>query len=236
MQFYEEFQEEIEVFIEALKYLRNQMLSPARTGNLAWRLNEDLILITPTGVKKSTLSPHDLLFINNQGEVLSGQGLPTSELPLYRVLFNNRSDIFSIIHTHSPYCSAMAISKGTNWLMKPLFAAVIKEIGPVPVVPYGEPRTEELARKLEPYAMKYNHFILEHHGLITMSRSDIMDAMMSLELLESTAKSIFFALQTDGIKELSRDDVERLEKTMLIQGKELMGAPGVNKSLSELYF
>jgi L-fuculose-phosphate aldolase len=236
MELHERFREEVEVFVEALKSLKEHMLAPAKTGNMAWRLAEDLILITPTGVKKSTLAPQDLLFIDRTGEVIAGEGSPTGELPLYKMLFNSRPDIGSIIHCHSPYCCAVAISKGTNWLMKPLFAAVVKEIGPVPVVPYAEPRTEELARNLEPFTKKYNHFILEHHGLVTMSRHDIMDALMALELLEATAKSIFFALQSEGIKELSRIDVERLEKAMFRQGMDLVGAPGVNKSLAELYF
>jgi ribulose-5-phosphate 4-epimerase/fuculose-1-phosphate aldolase len=130
----------------------------------------------------------------------------------------------------------MAISKGPNWLMRPLFPETTTEIGPVPVVPYAEPLTEELGEKFEPFLPKYNSFIMENHGLVTMSRGDIEWTLLNIEVLESTALSIIYALQAGGVKELDREAVRRLGNVMTARNLPLYGAPGVNKTLEDMYF
>jgi ribulose-5-phosphate 4-epimerase/fuculose-1-phosphate aldolase len=110
------------------------------------------------------------------------------------------------------------------------------EIGPVPVVPYGEPLTEKLANNFEPFLTKYDSFIMENHGLVTMTRSGIKQTLQSVELLEMSAMSAVQALQVGDIKELDRAAVRDLSNTMRTRNLPLFGAPGVNKSLEELYF
>ena len=51
-----------------------------------------------------------------------------------------------------------------------------------------------------------------------------------------TAKSIILALQVGEIQELDRQAVRDLSNTMITRNLPLMGAPGVNHSLEELYF
>ena len=77
---------------------------------------------------------------------------------------------------------------------------------------------------------------MESHGLVTMSRSDIAGTLMLVELLEMSAKSILLALHVGEIKELERQSVCDLGNTMRTRSLLLFGAPGVNKSLEELYF
>jgi L-fuculose-phosphate aldolase len=106
----------------------------------------------------------------------------------------------------------------------------------VPVVPYGEPLTEELAQSFAPFLGKYNSFIMENHGLVTMSRGDIRWTVMNVELLEVSAQSVILALQAGGIKELDREAVVSLGNVMRTRDLPLFGAPGVNESLEGLYF
>jgi ribulose-5-phosphate 4-epimerase/fuculose-1-phosphate aldolase len=106
----------------------------------------------------------------------------------------------------------------------------------VPLVPYAEPITEKLAQQFEPFLPRYDSFIMENHGLVTMSRSGITETLMLVELLEMSAKSILLALQIGEIKELSREAVCDLGNTMRTRSLPLFGAPGANKSLEELYF
>ena len=155
---------------------------------------------------------------------------------MYLKFFNLRKDIVSVVHCHAPNVGAFAISKGTNWLMRPIYPETTIEVGPVPLVPYAEPITEQLAEKFEPFLPKYNSFIMESHGLVTMSRSDITETLMLVELLEMSAKSILLALQNGEIKELDQQAVCDLDNTMRTRSLPLFGAPGVNKSLEDLYF
>ena len=129
-----------------------------------------------------------------------------------------------------------AISKGKNWLMRPFYPETVTEVGPVPVVPYAEPLTEKLARSFEPFLAKYDTFIMQNHGLVSMTRSGIKETLMNVELLEMSASSIMMALQAGEIHELEREHVRDLSNTMRTRDLPLFGAPGVNKTLEDLYF
>jgi len=205
-------------------------------GNLAWKLEEDLLLTTPTKMNKGIIHQEDLVFIDMEGKVIEGIRWPTGETPMYLKFFQMRKDIVSVIHSHPPAVGSFAISKGKNWLMRPIYPETIIEVGPVPVVPYGEPMTEKLASNFEPFLPRYDSFIMQNHGLVTMTREGIKETLLKLELLEMSAQSILLALQAGEINELDREAVRNLSNTMRTRDLPLFGAPGVNKSLEDLYF
>jgi len=236
MKLLEKYAAQAEQFVNVCHKLAHNFFVTSSGGNLAWRLEDNLLLITPTKLYKGNICPEDLVFIDLGGRVVEGQRRPTGETPIYLRFFNMRKDIVSVIHCHAPSVSALAISKGKNWLMRPIYPETAIEVGPVPLVPYAEPLTEKLADNFEPYLHKYNSFIMENHGLVTMTSSAITETLMLVELLEMSAKSILLALQAGDIKELDRQAVRDLSNTMQTRSLPLFGAPGVNKSLEELYF
>jgi L-fuculose-phosphate aldolase len=205
-------------------------------GNLAWKLKKDLILITPTRLNKGDIRAKDLVFIDTKGKKVWGKRSPTGETPMYLNFFRERADINAVIHCHTPYTNAFAITKGQNWLMRPIFPETALEVGPVPVVPYGEPLTQTLADKFLPFVNKYNAFLMENHGLVVMSSEGIPRTMQLIEALETSSISILSALPNGGLKEISREDVRDLDKTIKTRNLPLIGAPGVNSSLLELYY
>ncbi len=227
---------QLEMFTRVCHRLAHNMYVTGYGGNLAWKLEDNLILITPTQMNKGAIQPEDLVFIDLAGRVLDGIRRPTGECPMYLKFFNDRPDIVSVIHCHPPVLCGMAISKGENWLMRPLFPETTTEIGPVPVVPYAEPLTQQLADNFSPYLQKYNSFIMENHGLVTMSRGDIEWTVLNVEVLESTAQSVIYALQAGGVKELGFDAVKKLGNVMRARNLPLFGAPGANQTLEGMYF
>jgi L-fuculose-phosphate aldolase len=236
MRLIDKYETQVKEFVKVCHKLAQNLYVTSSGGNLAWKLEDNLLLITPTQVYKGDIGPEDLVFIDLEGRTIEGQRAPTGETPMYLKFFNLRKDIVSVVHCHAPSVCALAISKGKNWLMRPIYPETTIEVGPVPLVPYAEPITEQLAEKFEPFLPKYNSFIMESHGLVTMSRSDITETLMLVELLEMSAKSILLALQIGEIKELDLQAVTDLGNTMRTRSLPLFGAPGVNKSLEDLYF
>jgi L-fuculose-phosphate aldolase len=231
------YESEVEQFVAVCHRLAKNMYVTGYGGNLAWKLEDDLLLITPTQLNKGDIQRQDVVFINLAGDKIEGTRRSTGETPMYLKFFNERSDIVSVLHCHPPSVCAMAIMDGPNWLMRPLYPETTTEIGPVPVVPYGEPLTEKLAQNFAPFLPKYNSFIMENHGLVTMSRGDIKWTLLNVEVLEATAQMVLLALQSgQGIKELDRQQVIDLGNVMTSRDLPLFGAPGVNKTLVELYF
>ncbi len=232
----EKYRNEVEQFVSVCGKLSANMYVTGHGGNMAWKLEDNVILITPTQLNKGEITPADVVFINMEGEVLEGTRKSTGETPMYINFFRERPDIVSVIHCHPPKTGVFAITKGKNWLMRPVFPETTTEVGPVPVVPYGEPLTQRLADNFLPYLQKYDAFLMENHGLVIMTPGDVQWTMMMTELLEMTSESILAALATGDIKEISKEDVDNLDNVCKTRGLPLFGAPGVNDSLVSLYF
>ncbi len=224
MKLLDKYADQVGAFVEVCGRLARNRYVTSQGGNLAWRLESNLALITPTQVNKGDLRADDVVFINLAGEVVEGRHRPTGETPMYLTFLKKRPDIASVIHCHPPSVCAMAIVDGKNWLMRPLYPETTFEVGPVPIVPYGEPLTEQLARNFEPFLPRYNSFLMENHGLVSMSRGDIQWTMGHIELLEVSARSIVMALQMGKIKELDRQAVIGLSDVMKKRNLPLFGA------------
>jgi L-fuculose-phosphate aldolase len=236
MKLIEKYAQQVDEFISVCGRLAQNMYVTSSGGNLAWKLEDNLLLITPTKMNKGYICPGDVVFIDLKGKVIEGSRRPTGETPMYLKFFNLRPDIVSVIHCHPPAACALAIVEGKNWLMRPLYPETTIEVGPVPVVPYAEPITEKLAANFVPFLPKYNSFIMENHGLVSMTCGGVLETVMNIEILEMTAQSLILALQVGVIKELGRKAVRDLSNTMKTRDLPLMGAPGVNVSLEALYF
>ena len=233
----EKYTDEIAQFTKVTGRLAANRYVTGYGGNAAWRLEDDLILITPTMMNKGDITNDDVVFITMAGDIVEGTRRPTGERPMYITFFNDRPDIQSIIHCHAPNVGVFAITKSENPLMRPFFPETSHEVGPVPVVPYGEPLTQQLADNFEPFIRKYNSFIMENHGLVTMSPEGIDYTMMNVELLEMSAYSILQALAAGlELQELTREAIEGLDNVMKERSCPMFGAPGEYDSLVELYF
>ena len=227
---------QVALFTRACHRLAHHLYVTAYGGNLAWRIEDDVVLITPTQMNKGELQATDLVFINLNGDVLEGARQPTGEKPMYLNFFNERPDIQSVIHCHPPRACAAAIMEEASVLMRPYFPETVTEVGPVPVVPYGQPLTQSLADNFLPYLQKYNSFIMENHGLVTMSTGDIAWTLMNVELFECSVQSLLLAMSAGTPKELDKQAVTDLGNVMRKRNLPLFGAPGVNTSLEGMYF
>jgi len=223
-------------FVAVCHRLADHLYVTSAGGNLAWKLEDNLLLITPTKLNKGFVTQPDVVFVDLDGRTVEGMRRPTGELPMYLKFFHSRPDIVSVIHCHAPYAGALAISKAKNLMMRPLYPETVTEVGPVPVVPYAEPLTEKLAQAFEPFLPKYNSFIMENHGLVTLSRGTIWDTLLTVELLEGTAQSLLMAMAVGDVKEIGRQDVADLDNVMRTRSIPYVGLPGVNQSLLDLYF
>jgi L-fuculose-phosphate aldolase len=236
MSYLEKYSSEVRNFTMVCKRLAERMYVTSQGGNLSYKLEDNLVLISPTCVCKSEISEMDVVFIDLEGRTVEGTRKPTGEVPMYLNFYRDRPDIKSVIHCHPPYTNTFAILEGTNWLMRPVFPETVAEVGPVPLVPYGEPLTQRLADNFAPFVKKYNAFLMENHGLTILSPADIRRTMQLVEILEVSAISILQALAVGEVKELSREDVRNLENTMRTRNLPMIGAPGANRSMVDLYF
>lgn len=235
MIYLEKYKIEVDLFVKACRRVSDLRYVTDHGGNLAWKIKERLILITPTMMNKGDIRAKDVVFLDTSGKKLEGDRPVTSELVVYLTIFKARRDIRAIIHSHPPHANGFAIARGKNWLMRPLLVEAVLELGPVPVVPYAEPATQALADAFLPYLERHNSFLMENHGALTMTPGGITKAVMLVDLLELTSISILNALQLGGLREISKEDLRNLENLRRRGDGPLPGKPGVNTSLVDLY-
>ena len=60
------------------------------------------MICTRHGADKEALAANDLLLCKFSGEVVEGEGRPTSELNMHRTAYAMRPEILSVVHAHPP--------------------------------------------------------------------------------------------------------------------------------------
>ena len=67
------------------------------------------IVVTPSGMAYSDLSPEDMIIVDINMQVIQGEFRPSVATNLWVEIFKARPDVNAIIHTHSPHASAFSV-------------------------------------------------------------------------------------------------------------------------------
>lgn len=179
----------------------------AYDGNLSLRTPDNTVLITRSAVCKGDLKPEDILEIDLNGKIISGQGKVSTEAKIHLLAYNSRSDVKAVVHTHPPYATAFA-AVGER-IDRPVFPEVILSLGKIPLCRYGTPSTEELPDSMKPYIDFAWAMLLENHGTVTFGKT-IAEAYYKTEKLEHAAKTLFIARTIGREKSLPRNKLKEL--------------------------
>ena len=182
-------------------------MASANSGNLSARLDGDEVLITPTLVSKGFMRQEQLLVMNLAGEVLRGEGFPTSETPMHLRLYREREDIGGVVHAHPVLATAFAVAG------KPLDRHLIPEavifLGEIPLVPFHPPGSPELAEAIVPYLERHDAVLMENHGVLCWG-SDVEQAYHRLETVEFCASVTLVAQLLGGAREIPAEPLGNL--------------------------
>src|SRR3984957_1862455 len=118
----------------------------AMDGNLSVRLDEDKILVTPTGVSKGAMRAGDMVIVDLEGTRVAGRRNVTSEIGMHLLIYRTRPEIQAIVHAHPPTATGFAAAGMA--LTEPLVCEVVMGLGCIPLARYGTPGTSELAQTL----------------------------------------------------------------------------------------
>src|SRR6184192_1079941 len=185
----------------------------ATDGNLSVRLDDDRILVTPTGMSKGMMTPADLVIVDRNGRKVKGKRQVTSEIGMHLLIYRMRPDINGIVHAHPRTATGFAAAGMA--LNQPLVCEVVIGLGSIPLAKYGTPGTPELTDALEPLVPQYDAILMSNHGVVAYG-SDLNHAYMKMETVEHFAQ---IALVTHLLGRQQPLGSEELEKLLLARSK-----------------
>ena len=202
-------QSERTVVVQAAQQLLRLGLVAATSGNVSMRLEGDekegLIAVTPAGTDYETMKPEDIVVVDYDVDVIEGDTVPSSESLTHVAVYQARSDISAVIHTHSIYASVLAVA---GVPLPPILDELVAYLGgPVEVAEYGFPSTEDLGEKAIQAMGERNAVFIRNHGVLAAGR-DMPDALRACELVERASQIYIQARALGSVRTLPSEVVE----------------------------
>jgi L-fuculose-phosphate aldolase len=170
--------------------LWERRLVTGTSGNVSVRLDDGDLLVTPTLRSLRGLSADELVRTDPAGTPRSGQGRPTSELPLHVAAYRARQDVHAVVHTHPTFC--VVCSKLGRVFERDTVGAR-ETLGEVAWTPYRPAGSTELAAITSAaFSEGAEVAIMERHGISAVA-PDLERAFDLTDLTEEAARIAFLS-------------------------------------------
>jgi L-fuculose-phosphate aldolase len=197
---------------EVAKYMRRlywQGLTTTSGGNISLKINDNIILITPSATDKGSMRWKEIGIMTIIGENLTPDLKPSIECEMHLSIYKKKKDVSAIVHAHPLFASAYTAMKckiDTN-----LTAEARAICGDPCFVPYALMGTKELASLASENIASSDILLLENHGILTTG-SSLLQAFDKLEVLENAAKMTMIVEIMGKKKPLSKTRIIELDK------------------------
>ncbi|MFN3411670.1 MAG: class II aldolase/adducin family protein [Exilispira sp.] len=197
-----------EELISICKQIVQKNLVTGTWGNVSFKINENYIIITPSGIGYDRLSNENIPIVNTETSEYIGNK-PSLELNLHLEIYKRRKDLKAIIHTHSLYASIFAV---TGKSLPPILEEIAQICGPkILCTKYAVAGSEELAKNTIKVLKNSNAAFLANHGAIACGRT-LKEALTCAITLEKGCEIFYKAKQIGRINFLSIKEAEKLNR------------------------
>ena len=162
----------------------------AAGGNIAARITDDRMWVTPTGWSLADLSATNLVQVAFDGRRLEGTYAPTSELPLHLAALRARRDIVWSVHLHPPMATLLPVLDIPIRTITTDHAFYLRDIA---IVPYLHPGSAQLADAVaSELTTGADVVLLRNHGCLIVG--DTPELVLSRAVnLEAAAEATYRA-------------------------------------------
>jgi L-fuculose-phosphate aldolase len=185
----------------------------ARTwGNISIRVDENHMLITPSGRNYEDLTPGDIVLVNYHTSKHDGDIRPSSEKELHCEIYRTRKTTHAIIHTHQMNASTVAAARRE---VPPILDDMAQIIGPsVRVAEYALPSTKKITKKTVRALKGRNAALMANHGAVCVGR-DLEEAFVVCQVLEKACKAFIEAEFLGGAKSINKIEAHLMRQIYL---------------------
>lgn len=176
-------------------------------GNVSGRdAQTGLVVIKPSGVKFSKLTPDTMVVVDLDGKVIEGSAKPSVDTGIHLYVYRHREDVFGVAHTHSPYATSFA-ARGER--IPAVLTPITHMIGrDVPCSRYATPGEVDTGEAIIEAAEGGMAVLVKAHGVFTMGKSATEAASIAM-YLEEAAKTTHLAMLRGPVEEMPQEEIDR---------------------------
>jgi len=191
-------------------------LGAGTAGNLSAR-NDRGFIITPSGVPYEQLEPEMLVELDDTGEVIAGELLPSSEWRFHKDIYQSHKETGAIVHVHSPFATAIACTRQSI----PAFHYVVAIAGgaSIPCADYATFGTRELSSNAVKALAGRQACLLANHGMIALGQDIAAAFKMTLEV-EALARQYYYSLQIGAAVILDKEEMNIILEKFKTYGEQ----------------
>jgi len=183
-------------------------------GNISVKMNEDHFIMTPTKMSQEhhcELSPYQILVIDNNENIIEGDGGITREINMHMASYKHNEKIGCVLHAH-PLQSMVFATVGMNM---PNLTESTQKLGEISCLDFAPATSEKLAYTVKRYLETNkgknvtNAILLNKHGVL-ITDTNLIKAYDVLGRLEYNAYVAEKALVFDklGIKKMENKNYD----------------------------
>jgi L-fuculose-phosphate aldolase len=187
---------------------------PSKSGNVSIRHGAGM-LITPSGLPYAAMQADDIVEIDLEGRRTGGsERKASSEWPFHAAIYKARPDAAAIVHTHSPYATALSCARRDI----PAFHYMIALGGGADIrcAQYATFGTQALADNAVAALEGRRAVLLANHGVITIGQT-LEGAQTLAAEVENLARQ-YLALMAAGLEPVILDRAEMERVTAQFKG------------------
>lgn len=198
--------------IKAGQAMLNAGYTVGTWGNISVRSDDGkYIVITPSGIPYEDLTPEIVSVADLEGNLLSGKK-PSIETFLHLGIYKKRTEINAVVHTHSVYTCAVAMTRQD---VPPILDEMAQIIGGgIRVAKYALPGTMELAANCAEALGDRMAVLLANHGGVCVGK-DLNEAFKITKVLEVSLQSYCLGKIIGTPVPLSQEQVEKMRDYFL---------------------
>jgi L-fuculose-phosphate aldolase len=179
--------------VETAQALVHKGYLMATGGNISLRIPEqNAFAITPSNYDYMKMKPEDLCVLDFNLNMVDGHLKPSVESAMHGAVYQARTDVNAIVHTHQVYTSALTLIKAP---IPALFDEQARFLGrSVDIIPYAPSGTGMLKNTVAKHVKNHNNaFMMQNHGALVFGH-DMERAVHNVEILEKCALAYLLAI------------------------------------------
>lgn len=198
-----------QIIVETGKTMLRQGLTVGTWGNISLRDPETgLMYISPSGIDYDDVQVEDVVVLNRDLEVVDGFQKPSVERRMHMAVYEARSDVNAVIHTHPLYSTVL----GVNHMELPgISEDFVQIVGDKMVcAEYALPGTAELAKNAAEALGNRNAVLLPNHGTLCVGEN-MKHALTICHVVEKTAHIYIMAKSIGTPHLISEEDIREMQ-------------------------